>query len=282
MNLRKGKAWKSKYASITYNQISRDFPYGGINEAGLGMEILWLDGTNYGDPKESKKLINESQIIQFVLDTSSNTEEAISAVMEVGIQPMMAKVHYMICDTQNDCRVLEYLNGKRVITNMPEGKERIIQNNTYANTLRRIRAGRGTFRDSNKELEEIFSNNGLLNDEEIVEKQFQNLDRVKQGSFSKWHIVYNLNTQQTWYRKSGGSKIISLNLKDHTFKCKDKKKADTYLISDVKNTGDISEYLEPFQGKMNTELLNNFEGVPDWIKTWGNRYARMNHSCKKK
>ncbi|MDT8394701.1 MAG: linear amide C-N hydrolase [Bacteroidales bacterium] len=35
-------AWVSKYGSITFNQIGREFPYGGMNEAGLVVEQMWL------------------------------------------------------------------------------------------------------------------------------------------------------------------------------------------------------------------------------------------------
>ena len=36
--------WVSKYGSVTFNQYGREFPMGGINEAGLVIELMWLDG----------------------------------------------------------------------------------------------------------------------------------------------------------------------------------------------------------------------------------------------
>ena len=33
-------AWVSKYGSVTFNQISREFPCGGMNEAGLVVEVM--------------------------------------------------------------------------------------------------------------------------------------------------------------------------------------------------------------------------------------------------
>src|SRR5689334_21028972 len=37
--------WTSRYASITFNQYGRDFPTGGMNEAGLVVALMDLEGT---------------------------------------------------------------------------------------------------------------------------------------------------------------------------------------------------------------------------------------------
>src|SRR5690349_900031 len=37
--------WVSQYASITFNQYGRDFPSGGMNEAGLVVALMDLDIT---------------------------------------------------------------------------------------------------------------------------------------------------------------------------------------------------------------------------------------------
>ncbi len=39
--------WTSKYGSMTFNQFGRDNPMGGMNEAGLIVELMQLDETQY-------------------------------------------------------------------------------------------------------------------------------------------------------------------------------------------------------------------------------------------
>ena len=39
--------WVSKFGSVTFNQIGRELPFGGINESGLVVEHMTLDGTVY-------------------------------------------------------------------------------------------------------------------------------------------------------------------------------------------------------------------------------------------
>src|SRR6266850_1892436 len=39
--------WASKYGSVTFNQFGREFPTGGINEKGLTVELMMLEGSEY-------------------------------------------------------------------------------------------------------------------------------------------------------------------------------------------------------------------------------------------
>jgi choloylglycine hydrolase len=49
-------SWVSLYGSITFNQVGREFPYGGMNEAGLVVEQMWLDGTRYPGKQRSHRV----------------------------------------------------------------------------------------------------------------------------------------------------------------------------------------------------------------------------------
>lgn len=39
--------WISRYGSITFNQVGRDLPFGGMNETGLVVEHMSLPQTTY-------------------------------------------------------------------------------------------------------------------------------------------------------------------------------------------------------------------------------------------
>ena len=45
-------SWVSRYGSVTFNQYGRDFPSGGMNEAGLVIELMWLEGSRYPAPDQ--------------------------------------------------------------------------------------------------------------------------------------------------------------------------------------------------------------------------------------
>jgi len=51
-------SWTSKYGSITFNQNGKEMPYGGMNEKGLVVEMLWLDDTRF-NISDDKTYLNE-------------------------------------------------------------------------------------------------------------------------------------------------------------------------------------------------------------------------------
>jgi choloylglycine hydrolase len=53
-------AWVSRYGSVTFNQYGQDLPQGGMNEAGLVVEILWLDDTTYPEPDDRSELTSRT------------------------------------------------------------------------------------------------------------------------------------------------------------------------------------------------------------------------------
>src|SRR5688500_6118733 len=42
-----GPSWRSRFGSVTFNQFGRGYPMGGINEAGVVVELMWLNDTQY-------------------------------------------------------------------------------------------------------------------------------------------------------------------------------------------------------------------------------------------
>jgi penicillin V acylase-like amidase (Ntn superfamily) len=46
--------WTSKYGSITFNQYGKEFPMGGMNEAGLVVEVMWLEETRFPLPGDKR------------------------------------------------------------------------------------------------------------------------------------------------------------------------------------------------------------------------------------
>ena len=65
--------WVSRFGSVTFNQHGREFPLGGINEAGLVIEIMVGDAQDIAsdDPRYS---LNEIQLIQYILDNYATAE----------------------------------------------------------------------------------------------------------------------------------------------------------------------------------------------------------------
>ena len=67
----KPASWTSRFGSITFNQFGRDSATGGMNEKGLVVELMWLDGTRY-PAADARSEVGTLEWIQYQLDTASN------------------------------------------------------------------------------------------------------------------------------------------------------------------------------------------------------------------
>lgn len=77
ISLQDAAKWTSKYGSVTFNQLGREFPFGGMNEKGLVIENMWLDGTQYPQP-DARPEVNMLQWIQYQLDNYSTVAEVVA------------------------------------------------------------------------------------------------------------------------------------------------------------------------------------------------------------
>ena len=69
-----GKDWVSKFGSVTFNQYGRDQPAGGMNEVGLVVEIMWMNGTVFPEPDHRAAVTGTSWVqYQSILRAQSVT-----------------------------------------------------------------------------------------------------------------------------------------------------------------------------------------------------------------
>ncbi len=101
--------WTSLYGSLTFTQYGVGLPYGGINERGLAIEMLWLDETVY--PSSAPQTIGELEWIQYQLDTRSTVAEVVARLNEFSIRPVGGKIHYMLADASGDRALVEFVDG---------------------------------------------------------------------------------------------------------------------------------------------------------------------------
>ena len=101
-------SWRSRYASITFNSEGLDFPDGGVNEAGLAVFEMSLDGTCHKfDPAHPTLFI--ALWIQYLLDMCATVDEVVRAAHDINQQGW--SWHYFVTDRRGECAVIEYLAG---------------------------------------------------------------------------------------------------------------------------------------------------------------------------
>ncbi|MEQ1554579.1 MAG: linear amide C-N hydrolase, partial [Ferruginibacter sp.] len=118
--------WTSEYGSITFNQIGKEFPYGGINEKGLVVEQLWMSESIYQE--NNNQTISELEWIQYQLDKYSTIDDVILNINNLTIKPI-ATIHYFIADRNGNSAVIDFVEG-RTLVNKKQGKNQVITNET--------------------------------------------------------------------------------------------------------------------------------------------------------
>ncbi|MBI1859647.1 MAG: linear amide C-N hydrolase [Deltaproteobacteria bacterium] len=222
----KPHVWTARHASVTFNQIAEHFPMGGMNSAGVAMEIL-MGPADY--PATSRKpAINELQFIQFILDTSATVKEAVERARTVEIIPMSGyHLHYHACDRTGQCVVFEYNGGKLAAHFEKDSANHdnpfVLTNGRFSRELK----ARGEIappvegKAEEKQLREILEGRATTTDDELFSPRVRTacqmaaqyprnpdtddvafmlglLERIK--LFPQWQIIYQLGETAVQFR----------------------------------------------------------------------------------
>lgn len=274
--------WKSRFGSVTFSQIGRNFPFGGMNEKGLNVEILWLDDTEYPQTI-TKNYINETQLIQYLLDMAKDVDEAIELIQKISISPIVAPVHYMICDKSSKCKVVEFLDHQIKISHMSKKREKILQNSVYEEELFQMRNYSDTVRLERDVYKSLFKIESLKKENEILERIFFDLDKIRQfeeDSTTIWQIVYNLEDLKIWFRTKDYRTVKMINLNELDFSCT-KNPSEQVLNMNNDYQGNMIALLFPFTDEVNDFLVDSFTQVelPRFYKWIMKKQEKLYNKC---
>lgn len=254
-------SWTSRFASLTFNQYGVEFPNGGMNTAGLVVEVMWLNGSAYPEVDERPSL-TELQWIQYQLDNFATTREVVAAAPKLRVSPVYAKVHYLVCDKGARCAAFEYVDGSLRISHGKGLPTRTLTNHTYADSKthlakysgfggsRGLPGGRGSL----SRFVRAASTAATATDHKAA---FAVLDRVSQGDYSKWNIVYDPTRRRIWFRTTRARAIKAVHMDDFDPSCKT---AARMLDIDHAEAGLVSKRFAAFDSNRNIDLLKKSLG----------------------
>jgi choloylglycine hydrolase len=201
--------WVSKYGSVTFNQYGKEFPNGGMNEAGLVVELMWLDESKYPAP-DNRPGLSVLQWIQYQLDNSRTVDEVIASDKKVRITSTGTPQHYLVADAAGNVATVEFLNGKMVVHSGKNLPYPVLANSTYESSLKNLNASlsnqKGVSFQSNsgdrfsKACSMIQQYQKVNSKKPLVDYSFDILNNVSQGSFTKWSIVYDITNKKIHFK----------------------------------------------------------------------------------
>jgi choloylglycine hydrolase len=254
--------WISKFGSVTFNQYGRELPMGGMNEAGLVVEMMALGEAEYPVP-DKRPYVNSLQWIQYQLDNFSRVEEVIASDSHIRIPPMRSGpgTHYLVSDRAGDCASIEFLDGKMVLHTSETLPVKALANSTYAASVTFWE--KATLLPSDRSYHSLFrfaraanlvKNYDPKSSQSAVHYAFDVLRNVAQGYMTRWSIVYELNNSCISFRTNGNSKLRRVYLKRLDFSCKTPVKV---LDINAALSGDVTNKFLDYTQRINRSLIGN-------------------------
>lgn len=131
VGLKGGYSWKSKFGAVVLaGALNPGGPingvFDGLNEHGLGVNMLYLAETDFGESStDSLRKISWAAWLQYVVSNYATVREAL---LEIGKNPLHLvpvnfgpggaahpSVHLSLTDASGDSAIMEYLDGKLVV-----------------------------------------------------------------------------------------------------------------------------------------------------------------------
>lgn len=243
--------WKSKYGSVTFNQFGKEFPYGGINEVGLVIEIM-VANAEY-ENFDNRNAINELQWIQFQLDNYTNIEEVINSNTYLRITPVNQQLHYFICDKEGNRAVIEYIGNKMVVYQDDKLPISVLENSLYKKSLDQYKNNKKSrFCTATKLLnnldEELIQNNKI----NLIEKSFSILKEVVLSG--EWSIVYDISNMKVYFKTKTNQNLKYISINEIDFNCNTKQ---LFYNLQKENKGKINTAMEEFNSKINYDKFTD-------------------------
>jgi penicillin V acylase-like amidase (Ntn superfamily) len=248
--------WVSQFGSITFNQYGKEFPTGGMNEKGLVVELMWLDGTQY--PKaDGRPAVGVLQWIQYQLDNCSTIEQVIATDKTLRIASVNTPpLHYLVADANGHAATIEFLQGKMIVHKDKDLSLPVLTNNKYEESVNAYKnsSSHGNnslerFGKACKMIQQLNSNN---NSKPLPDQAFDILAAVSQGDFTKWSIVYDIANKVIRFRTNRFQEIKTLSFSAFDLSC-----TSTAKIWDMNQagSGNISRLFEKFNSTLNKKII---------------------------
>lgn len=253
--------WTSRYGSVTFNQYGRDTPMGGMNEIGLVIELMWVDGTRYPRP-DARPAVGCLEWIQYQLDTASSVADVLASDSSIRIRSD-TPLHYLVADREGHVATVEFIDG-RMVPHTGDGLPvAALTNSFYADALRFLERTPWLPSDAGSQARFVRAAARVKQFEpgDAVGYAFDALDDVRSAR-TQWSIVYEIDRGRLHFRSRSHPAIRTLSMKDLDFSC-----ASPVLIADLMAdlTGDIRSALRPYSREANLRLVRTTFARTDFL-----------------
>ncbi|MFP5221346.1 MAG: linear amide C-N hydrolase [Acidobacteriota bacterium] len=268
-------SWTSRYGSVTFDMLGKEFAQGGMNEAGLVIESLLVPQGKYAE-KDGRPGLIMQQWVQYHMDNSATVADVIASDAAVRMSFLYPRVvHFLVADKQGNVAVIEFIDGRMkaytgkdlpfpVLTNSPyeasaafagnnPGEAKApFEGNPFENSLPRFARAAKMVRDWNGSGDPVAYAYSILTDTK--------LDGDKWGS--RWSIVYDIKNMMIHYKTATNQSIRTVDMKAFDYAC-GSEPLFIDIESPVRGKSDFSVYSTQANRELIEKSFNSIPGLRD-------------------
>jgi penicillin V acylase-like amidase (Ntn superfamily) len=257
-------SWVSTHGSVTYNVFGREFPDGGMNEAGLYVGEMTLLGSVYPTDPKLVKMYHHAWL-QYLLDNFTSVPEVLESLAKVTIDGH-CQWHFFVADRAGRAAVVEFDEG-RVLTYTGENLPvRVSTNYTYPSCLKKLAEFEGfggtakvDFGEKEKDRRFIWAA-AMIRDAERApgelgpDQAFKILEQMWCGA-NRWSLVFDPVALRVWFTTDKNRKLRWLSFSAFDFTCR-----TPALALDIQRdiAGDVASQLVAFSDATNLAMVKQF------------------------
>ena len=256
--------WTSKYMSVSFTETGLEFPWDGMNEKGLSVELLLSNSTVLPPASDPRPAVNGIQWVQYILDTAATTAEAITNAEATRVTgPFGTPEHYFVCDASGNCAAFDYLNGQLTVT---QGSQipMVLANDPYyldyQNLTRmeaisspaQIEALTGSDSKTRFAKAAMFSTQYTPQSEE-VSYGFKALNSLTESD-TQWRIVFSLANQTLQYKTTTATGLKYIDLQQFNPSCSS---GVQWHYLNALTSGDITSQFSNYSTSANNVLVQS-------------------------
>ncbi|MBI5020267.1 MAG: linear amide C-N hydrolase [Ignavibacteriales bacterium] len=253
--------WRSKYGSVSFNLVTGQAAFAGMNEAGLVISLMGLRESKFPKPDE-RPWIHTSLWLQYMLDNFSTVEEVIatdSSLRTFGNVPPYFIPHYLISDKYGNCATIEFLNGKMVAHSGKNLPVTVLANSTYdqsisewnkISVLNKIVKPAAKTNSSLRRFTraaEMVSSYEPGDSQSVINYAFEILDQVSgqkiNGSPTLWSMVFDTKSRRIFFKTINHNEIRMIDFEELDFSCQSPIKM---IDINERLSGDITDKLKDY------------------------------------
>jgi penicillin V acylase-like amidase (Ntn superfamily) len=200
---------------------------------------------------DDRPAIGVLQWIQYQLDNCASIDEVIVTDKTVRIISKGTPLHYLVADSKGNAATIEFLNGKMVVHKGADLSMPVLTNDTYERSVTSHANGTA----ANNSLQRFSTACKMIQEykadqqgKTLIDQSFSILDKVAQGDYTKWSIVYDITDKKIYFKTEKFKQVRIVNFSSFNFSCD---AASKTMDMNTAEHGDISKYFKDYSNHTN-------------------------------